>query len=435
MNKEERFSLIKTAMAERMAPTMGCVGPMAFIHTAAVAARIAGGQEIKKIVCRANGKFAARMGEVVTPNLPEENLELALSIGAIGGIPEKHFEVIKHVSKEQVDQALVLSKSGKVEVIPDWKICDLIYVDVTVETEAGTGRAVEAKNACEIYLKEHNGEVIYKVDYDPYVRTGKTSAYPISQLSTADLYEFAMEAPVEDLGYIQHSIECNAAIAEYGAKNRVGFGLGVTWDKIASGSDDILLKARALAAAGSEARMAGVAMEVTSISGSGNLGLATIVPAYALGKLMGKNDEEILRAVTFACLISISASSRTAGFICNGSFSAALAAAGSYVFLHGGTPEVAEMAIMNSMPATYGIICDGARLACAHRVISSVGIGFDCARAAMEGMLIPLGEGVTGFTPVDNYDLLSRITGGPLNDFYDETMKYLLENRVKRQNA
>ena len=433
MNKQERFDVIKKAISERMAPTMGCTGPMAFIHTAAVAAKLAGGKEIKKIVCRANGKFAARMGEVVTPGLPEENLELALSIGAIGGIPEHNYEVIKHVSKEQVDQALALSKSGKVEVIPDWKICDLIYVDVTVETEAGTGRAVEAKGACEVYLKERNGEVIERVDYDPYKKNSATEVYPISQLSTADLYEFATEVPIEDLAYIQHSIECNAAIAEYGAKNRVGFG--VTWDKIASGTEDMLLKARALAAAGSEARMAGVAMEVTSISGSGNLGLATIVPAYALGKLMGKNDEEILRAVTFACLVSISASSRTAGFICNGSFSAALAAAGSYVFLHNGGAKVAEMAIMNCMPATYGVICDGARLACAHRVISSVGIGFDCARAAMEGMLIPLGEGVTGFLPVDNYDLLTRVTGGPLNDFYDETMKYLLENRVKRQNT
>lgn len=162
----QMFDELVKIMHEDMAPTLGCTGPISFIYTSAVAREVVGGNNIKHIKCVANGKFCARMGEVVTPGLPEDNLEIACAIGAVAGDSSKLYEVIKDKTPEQVERAQELSKTS-VEVIPDWDAKDLVYVDVSVETENGVGRCVVSGTMRNIILKERNGEVIFKSDYVP----------------------------------------------------------------------------------------------------------------------------------------------------------------------------------------------------------------------------------------------------------------------------
>ena len=163
MDKEQMFEDIIQVMAEDMAPTMGCTGPISYIYSAAIVRNLAGGTKIHHIKCLASGKFCARMGEVVTPGLPENTLEMACAAGAVAGMPEKKFEVIKDITPEQTMEALELSKT-RVEVIPFWEAPELVYIDTTVETDMGVGRAIIRGGMLNVVHKEKNGEVIDSVD-------------------------------------------------------------------------------------------------------------------------------------------------------------------------------------------------------------------------------------------------------------------------------
>ena len=422
----QMFDELVKIMHEDMAPTLGCTGPISFIYTSAVAREVVGGNNIKHIKCVANGKFCARMGEVVTPGLPEDNLEIACAIGAVAGDSSKLYEVIKDKTPEQVERAQELSKTS-VEVIPDWDAKDLVYVDVSVETENGVGRCVVSGTMRNIILKERNGEVIFKSDYVPGQK--KAGGKPaISKYTIADLYTFCKEVPIEKLAFLREPMDANEETGRYGMEHKCGVGIGYTWAKMA---DDPISRVKAMSCAACEARMVGVEKKVYSISGKGNLGIATILPTLALSKELGRSEEDAMRAIAMACLISIRISVRIGGSVpvfCSCLVAACQAAAAGYVMLHNGTAEEGERAIQNTMPSTFGAICDGARNACAARMVSAVGTGYDAARLAMNGVQIPANEGVIGLTSEDTVDILEYMSGN-LDQVNTALMKKMIEKR------
>lgn len=211
MNKEAMFEEISRIMQEDMAPTMGCTGPISYIFSAAAARELAGGTEVRRVRCQASGKFCARMGEVVTPGLPEDSLEIACAAGAVAGNTAKKFEVIKDITPEETALAQKLAHTV-VEVIPDWDAPELVYMDTTVETEEGTGRVIIRGGMLNIVYKEKNGEVLYSADYS----AAKGEKNPISKYTIADLYTFCHEVPMEKLAFLRDATACNVKVGKFG---------------------------------------------------------------------------------------------------------------------------------------------------------------------------------------------------------------------------
>ena len=190
--------------------------------------------------------------------------------------------------------------------------------------------------------------------------------------------------------------------------------MGYYYAKIAKSSGDPIDRVKAICTAACEARMVGIGMKVFSISNKGNLGIATILPTYALSKELGKSEEEALRAVAMACLLSIRISVRIGGgtpIFCSCLLAACQAAAAGYVMLHDGNAEDIERAIQNCLPATFGACCDGPRNACAMRMIAAVGTGYDAAKLALMGVQVPGNEGMIGVTSEDMVDILEYMSG------------------------
>lgn len=427
MDKTMMFNEISQIMADDMAPTMGCTGPISYIFSAAAARELAGGSEVRHIKCLASGKFCARMGEVVTPGLPEDTLEMACAAGAVAGVTAKNFEVIKDITEEQTARALELSKTA-VEVIPDWDAPELVYIDTTVETEAGTGRVIIRGGMLNIIHKERNGEVI---EHKEYVSAADSGKHPISKYTMADLYAFCQEVPIEKLEFLREATECNVKVGQFGMTHDLGAGLGYYFTKIAEQSNDPVDRVKAICTAACEARMVGIGMKVLSISNKGNLGIATVLPTYALAKELGKSEEEAIRAVAMACLMSIRISVRIGGgtpIFCSCLLAACQAAAAGYVMLHDGGAEAAERAVQNCLPATFGSCCDGPRNACAMRMIAAVGTGYDAARLALAGVQVPVNEGMLGVTSEESVDILEYMSGN-LNEMNTALMKKIVEKR------
>lgn len=426
MNKEAMFEEISRIMQEDMAPTMGCTGPISYIFSAAAARELAGGTEVRRVRCQASGKFCARMGEVVTPGLPEDSLEIACAAGAVAGITAKKFEVIKDITPEETALAQKLAHTV-VEVIPDWDAPELVYMDTTVETEEGTGRVIIRGGMLNIVYKEKNGEVLFSADYS----AAKGEKNPISKYTIADLYTFCHEVPMEKLAFLRDATACNVKVGKFGMEHDLGAGLGYHFSEIAKASNDPIDRVKAICTAACEARMVGIGMKVLSISNKGNLGIATILPTYALAQELGKSEEEAIRAVALACLLSIRISVRIGGgtpIFCSCLLAACQAAAAGYVMLHGGDAAAVERAIQNCLPATFGACCDGPRNACAMRMIAAVGTGYDAAKLALLGVEVPVNEGMIGVTSEDTVDVLEYMSGH-LDEMNTALMKKIVEKR------
>ena len=69
--------------------------------------------------------------------------------------------------------------------------------------------------------------------------------------------------------------------------------------------DDVKVKAKAYAAAGSDARMSGCEMPVIINSGSGNQGMTASLPVIVYAKEYHKSQEELYRALIVSNLCTI----------------------------------------------------------------------------------------------------------------------------------
>lgn len=122
-------------------------------------------------------------------------------------------------------------------------------------------------------------------------------------LNVRDIITFAETVPLDNIRpTVGRQIEKNTAIAAEGLRNSWGANIGST---LLERSQDWATQARAWAAAGSDARMNGCEMPVVIVSGSGNQGITASVPVWKYGKLMGADDDTILRAVCLSDLITI----------------------------------------------------------------------------------------------------------------------------------
>ena len=123
-------------------------------------------------------------------------------------------------------------------------------------------------------------------------------------MNIRDILDFAQQVKLEDIRYIiGRQIEMNTAISEEGLKNHYGAEVGRTLLK--NYGNDVKVRARARAAAGSDARMNGCSLPVIINSGSGNQGMTCSLPVIEFAKEWKIPEEKMYRALVVSNLTAI----------------------------------------------------------------------------------------------------------------------------------
>ena len=194
-------------------------------------------------------------------------------------------------------------------------------------------------------------------------------------MTVENIVNFANEVNLDDVReLLERQISCNMAIAEEGMKNNYGACIGKVIYK--NGNCSLADKARAFAAAGSDARMNGCELPVCIISGSGNQGMTASIPVVIYARELGKTEEEMLRALVLSDLITTHLKT---GIGCLsaycGAISAGCGAGAGIAYLQGGGFKEVAHTIVNSLAILSGTICDGAKSSCAAKIAMAVESG------------------------------------------------------------
>ena len=214
-------------------------------------------------------------------------------------------------------------------------------------------------------------------------------------LTISGIYEFAKSCEIEDVAeVIRRQIRYNYAIAKEGIENDWGANVGSTLLKYAH-PDDIGTRAKAMAVAGSDARMSGCEMPVIINSGSGNQGITVSVPVIEFAKALGSSEEELIRALVVSNLVGVhqKAGIGRLSTYC-GAVSADSAAGAGIAFLHGGDERQICHVIVNCLAITSGIVCDGAKPSCAAKIAASLDAAMLAYHMALEEQQFRDGEGI-----------------------------------------
>lgn len=370
MNKEDSlYSIYVQILKEELVMAMGCTEPIAISYACAKATQVLDHLP-DRIVVKASGSIIKNVKSVIVPHTNGlKGIEVAAAAGALYGDADAKLEVLSSATREQIEELpeYVQNTNITVQHIEQGHVFDL-EIHVYYEQEHASVRIVDTHT--NIVQIEKNWQVIFE---------DKTTSLELkadhSALIMKQIWDFSQTVDIDDVKEIlDRQITCNMAIANEGIHNSYGANIGHVI--LNMDSDCVKTKAKAYAAAGSDARMNGCELPVVINSGSGNQGITCCVPVVVYAKELDCTQKQLYRALVLSNLtaIYIKTGIGTLSAFC-GAVSSGAAAGAGIAYLHNGTYKEIQHTIVNALAILSGTICDGAKASCAAKIASSIDAG------------------------------------------------------------
>ena len=371
MERTSHYEAYVKILEEELIPAMGCTEPIA-IALAAAKAREALGVEPEQCRVEVSGNIIKNVKAVTVPNTGGlKGIQASAAAGMAAGRPELGLEVLSRVTPEEIGAMKALMERCAIRVVP--ALGDRVFfINVTVMAGEHTACCEIVDFHTNIVRIQRDTEVLFQAEASAGDGEEQTDR---SVLSVEEIVAFADCLDTADVAeLLDRQIAYNTAISEAGMKGGWGAEVGRTLRSLYG--DDVAVRAKAAAAAGSDARMSGCELPVVIVSGSGNQGMTTSLPVIEYARDMGASHEELLRALTVANLVTIHQKTgigRLSAFC--GAVSAGCGAAAGIAYLKGGRYQIIAHTIANTLAICSGMICDGAKPSCAAKIAAAVDAG------------------------------------------------------------
>ena len=383
-------------LKEELVPAMGCTEPIAIAYAAAVL-RETLGRPAERMEVEASGNIIKNVKSVFVPGTGGlRGIPAAAAAGMAAGDPSLDLEVLSQIG--EAEQARIREYLACTPITVKLADSPLIF-DILVRAWAGEDSALVriANYHTHIVRIEKNGAILKDLPVQAATEEGLTDK---SVLSVRGILEFAREADLSDVEEtLSRQIRFNTAIAQEGLRGDYGANIGQVL--LSAYGDDVKIRAKAMAAAGSDARMNGCGLPVVIVSGSGNQGLTASLLVIEYAKELGADQDTLYRALLVSDLITIHLKAeigRLSAYC--GAVSAGCGSGAGIAYLYGkDKPEEALLkdvsnTIVNSLAVVSGMVCDGAKASCAAKIASAVDAGILGFTMYQQGQQFRGGDGI-----------------------------------------
>lgn len=388
--KDLKYQAYVKILEEELIPALGCTEPIALAYAAAVAKETLGGLP-DHIQAGVSGSILKNVKSVIVPNTSHlRGIPSAIAAGTVAGNPEKQLEVLSEIDASQVEQIKTYLEQTeiKVEHIDNGITFDII---ITAYKGSDYARVRIANYHTNIVLIEKNGNILEEKEVRINSEEGLTDR---SLLSMEDIWDFVQSVDISDIhDVLDRQISYNMAIAEEGLRGNYGANIGsvlLSMDK-----SSLPARAKAMAAAGSDARMNGCELPVIINSGSGNQGMTASIPVIVYAREMNVGKEKLYRALALSNLTTIHQKTpigRLSAYC--GAVSAGAGAGAGIAYLCGGDYNDVIHTVVNALAIVSGIVCDGAKASCAAKIASAVDAGILGHHMYINGQQFYGGDGI-----------------------------------------
>lgn len=397
MLEEQLRQQIIALVKREVIPAVGCTEPIAVALAVASSQSLLNGYPSRIHVALSPNMLKNAMG-VGIPGTGMTGLPIAIALGAICGDSKANLEVLAKVTPDDVAKGKSLVDNNAISISLAPEGCDILYIEATVTDDSGhTATTVISGSHTNIVRQELDGKVLTLNDGGNGGAEVKSSA-SAPKLTMAQVWEFAMESPLDELKFILESRIINKLAAERSFTGRYGHEVGRTLHcerQRAMMGDSIFSRVLSYTSAACDARMAGAPIPVMSNSGSGNQGIAATLPVAIYAEEQFASEEQTVRALMLSHLtvIYIKQSLGRLSALC-GCVVAATGSACGICYLMGGNFEKVVATAKNMIANLTGMICDGAKPSCAMKLASGVSTAMMSAMMAMEGQSVCQLEGI-----------------------------------------
>lgn len=416
MINKQRIDYYVGILSDELVPAMGCTEPIAIAYASAKARATLGTFPTSCDVA-VSGNIIKNAKSVVVPHTGGmKGIETAALAGIVAGNADARLEVLSSVTPEDTVRMYSLRDTIPINV----RLYDTEYpfdILVTVTDGENTASVRVTNRHTNVVSIERNGERLFTGEINEAIEVKK------QDLSIEEIVEFADSVDIDLVRPIlKRQIDCNMAIAEAGLSGNYGANIGKVY--LSSYLPDISVKAKAYAAAGSDARMNGCELPVIINSGSGNQGMTASIPVVIYWRELGLDEDKLYRALCVSNLstIRVKQGIGTLSAYC-GVVAAGAGAGAGIAYLYGGGFKDVAHTIVNALAIDSGLICDGAKASCAAKIATAVEngiLGFNLYRS---GNQFFGGDGIVKKGVENTIESISRLAKNGMRD----TDKAILE--------
>ena len=422
---DKKYKAYINILREELIPAMGCTEPIAIAYAAAKARETLGSIP-DRVLVEASDNIIKNVKSVVVPNTGNlKGIAASAAAGIIAGDADQVLEVISSVNDEEKKAIKAFLDNKEIKVCKaksDLKF-DLLVTVFSMQSKACVQISHFHTN---IVLITKDDEIVYQNQDCDEINTSSLTDRSI--LNIKDIIEFAQSVEISEVEkLLQRQIDYNTKIAIEGLKGDWGANIGSvlleTW------GDDVKIRAKAMAAAGSDARMSGCELPVVIISGSGNQGITASVPVIEYAKELKVEKDVLLRALIVSNLVTIHQKTgigRLSAYC--GAVSAGVGAGAGITWLHGGRFAQISHTIVNALAIVSGIICDGAKPSCAGKIAASIEAGILGFYMYQQGQQFYGGDGIVKKGVENTIANIGRLGREGMRETDKEIIRIMLED-------
>lgn len=417
--KTELWNDFTKLVKKEVAPALGCTEPVSVALAAAIAMEHLDG-EPKSISALISPNLMKNGMGVGVPGTGMVGLPIAAAVGAIAGNSKAELEVLKDITDSDVQKAKSLIDNDCVSVgVAD--VSNIIYAKVTIHDEQHYASVTIADSHTHVMSIEKDGMTLFIADNSVNIHDNddqNDDVHPLANALAEDIYDYALNAPLEQIEFIEQAYQLNEALSVEGLTGNYGLQIGATFQRnIERGllSEGLLTNVLSRTSAASDARMDGAMKPAMSNSGSGNQGIAATMPVVVVAEHLKVGREKMIRALMLSHLMAIYIKSHQnkLSALC-GATTASMGSVAAMTWLLGGDFEKVSHSICSMIGDIAGIICDGAKTSCSMKVSSSAGAAVKAALMALDNIRVTGNEGIVDNDVDETIKNLSALANGSM---------------------
>lgn len=427
MKKQDiKYQAYVKILEEELVPAMGCTEPIALAYAAAKGREVLGALP-ERVLLQVSGSIIKNVKSVIVPNTNHlKGMPAAAAAGIVAGRPEKELEVISEVSEQEKEEMNRFMENVQIDVehIDYGHVFDIIVTEYRGDSYAKIRIADYHTN---IVLIEKDGKVLLERELKEADEEAGERA-DRSLLNMEDIWDFANTVDTGDVkALLERQIQYNSAIAEEGLLGDYGANVGSVL--LSAYGNDVRIRAKAKAAAGSDARMNGCELPVIINSGSGNQGITCSVPLVEYAKELRSGKEKLYRALVLSNLVAVHEKTGigTLSAYC-GAVSAGAGAGAGIAYLCGGDYQAVIHTVVNALAIVSGIVCDGAKASCAAKIASSVDAAILGYQMYRNGQEFKGGDGIVMHDIESTIRGIGKLGKDGMKATNEEIIRLMIEN-------
>lgn len=409
-------------LENELVPALGCTEPIALAYASAKVRDVLGCfPERMELNC--SGNIVKNVKSVTIPNSNGLiGIDNAVILGTVGGNADEELKVLESVTQADIEKTIELSKTDFLQCKLKEGVANL-YIDVKAYAGEYSAEVTIVNRHTLITNIVKDGKILFHKD-----PVEKKAELDVDNLSIKSILDFAETVDIEKIKpVLTAQVKANLKISNEGLTASYGAQIGRTMLEVYG--DDVKFRARARAAAGSDARMNGCSLPVVINSGSGNQGLTVSMPVYEFAKEWKVSEDKFYRALAISNLLSVYQKHYIGSLsaFC-GAVTAACGSGAAITYMAGGDYDAVCRTIVNTLANVGGIICDGAKSSCAAKIASAVDAAILGYELSMRGIAFKPGEGIVSSDAEDTVKNVGYVGRVGMKNTDIEVLNLMLAN-------